>query len=180
MKDRRKGETIARATVIATSTTLALIAMRRRITIRGSATEISIVGISRQRLNTGTMPRIQTHTTIATTVVEIVTMIEIEIEIAIATAIGIGIESRGRNWDRYGRYGGSSELRQTALNAGYNAGIKDGRDDRRRNRHRSYSDFSEYRNATTDYSSKLGDRELYRRYYREGFENGYDDGWNGY
>jgi len=87
---------------------------------------------------------------------------------------------RGRNWDRYGRYGGSSELRQTALNAGYNAGIKEARDDRRRNRHRSYSDFSEYRNATTDYSSKLGDRELYRRYYREGFENGYDDGWNGY
>ena len=87
---------------------------------------------------------------------------------------------RGRNWDRYGRYGGSSELRQTALNAGYNAGIKDGRDDRRRNRHRSYSDFSEYRNATTDYSSKLGDRELYRRYYREGFENGYNDGWDGY
>ena len=86
----------------------------------------------------------------------------------------------GRNWDRYGRYGGSSELRQTALNAGYNAGIKDGRDDRRRNRHRSYSDFSEYRNATTDYSSKLGDRELYRRYYREGFENGYNDGWDGY
>ena len=87
---------------------------------------------------------------------------------------------RGRNWDRYGRYGGSSELRQTALNAGYNAGMKEGRDDRRRNRHRSYSDFSEYRNATTDYSSKLGDRELYRRYYREGFENGYNDGWDGY
>jgi hypothetical protein len=87
---------------------------------------------------------------------------------------------RGRNWDRYGRYGGSSELRQTALNAGYNAGIKDGRDDRRRNRQRSFSDYSEYRNATADYSSKLGDRELYRRYYREGFENGYNDGWNGY
>ncbi len=87
---------------------------------------------------------------------------------------------RGRNWDRYGRYGGSSELRQTALNAGYNAGIKRGREDRRRNRDRSYSEFSEYRDATTDYSSKLGDRELYRRYYREGFENGYNDGWNGY
>src|ERR1051326_101884 len=74
---------------------------------------------------------------------------------------------RGRNWDRYGRYGGSSELRQTALNAGYNAGIKDGRDDRRRNRQRSFTDYSEYRNATNDYSSKLGARELYRRYYRE-------------
>src|SRR6185295_14376104 len=31
---------------------------------------------------------------------------------------------RGRNWDRYGNYGGSSDLRQTALNAGYNEGIK--------------------------------------------------------
>ena len=25
---------------------------------------------------------------------------------------------RGRDWDRYGNYGGSSELRRTALNAG--------------------------------------------------------------
>jgi hypothetical protein len=88
--------------------------------------------------------------------------------------------SRGRNWDRYGKYGGSYELRQTALNAGYNEGVKDGRSDRKKGRHRNYSDYSAYQNATTDYSSKLGDRELYRRYYREGFENGYEDGWNGY
>src|ERR1044071_1580071 len=27
---------------------------------------------------------------------------------------------RGRNWDRYGAYGGNFQLRQTALNAGYN------------------------------------------------------------
>ncbi len=86
----------------------------------------------------------------------------------------------GRNWDLYGKFGGSFQLRQTALNAGYNAGSKQGRDDRKRNRHRSYSDFSAYRNATDDYSSKLGDREIYRRYYRQGFENGYEDGWNGY
>jgi hypothetical protein len=32
--------------------------------------------------------------------------------------------------DRYG-YGGSFQLRQTALNAGYNEGIKEGRKDRR-------------------------------------------------
>jgi len=87
---------------------------------------------------------------------------------------------RGRNWDRYGQFGGSFELRQTALNAGYNAGVKQGRDDRKRNRDRNYSDFKEYRDANIDYSSKLGDRELYRRYFREGFENGYRDGWNGY
>jgi hypothetical protein len=85
---------------------------------------------------------------------------------------------RGRNWDRYDNYGGSFELRQTALNAGYNEGIKEGRRDRNRGR----SDFrnnSAYEKATTDYSSKLGDRELYRRYYREGYENGYYDGLNG-
>jgi hypothetical protein len=87
---------------------------------------------------------------------------------------------RGRNWDRYGKYGGSYELRQTALNAGYNEGNKQGRNDRRKGRRSNYNDFSSYRDATTDYSSKLGDRELYRRYYREGFENGYEDGWNGY
>ena len=86
----------------------------------------------------------------------------------------------GRNWDYYGQFGGSYELRQTALNAGYNEGIKQGRNDRRKNRSRNYSDFSDYRNATDDYSSKLGDRELYRRYYRQGFENGYEDGHNGY
>jgi len=86
---------------------------------------------------------------------------------------------RGRNWDRYGTYGGSSDLRQTALNAGYNEGIKDGRNDRRRGRQTDFRSFSAYQKATQDYSSKLGDRELYRRYYREGFENGYADGYNG-
>jgi hypothetical protein len=86
---------------------------------------------------------------------------------------------RGRNWDRYGTYGGSFELRQTALNAGYNEGIKQGRSDRQKGRYRDFQSFSAYQKATTDYSSKLGDRELYRRYYREGFENGYSDGLNG-
>jgi hypothetical protein len=85
---------------------------------------------------------------------------------------------RGRNWDRYDNYGGSSQLRQTALNAGYNEGIKEGRKDRNRNN----SDFrnnSAYQKATTDYSSKLGDRGMYQRYYRAGYENGYYDGLNG-
>src|SRR5207237_4972583 len=40
----------------------------------------------------------------------------------------------GREWNRYGQYGGSFQLRQTALNAGYNAGISEGRSDCRRNR----------------------------------------------
>src|SRR5258705_1271672 len=89
-------------------------------------------------------------------------------------------DHRGRNWDRYGTYGGSFQLRQTALNAGYNEGIKQGRTDGKKGRHRNYNDFSTYEKATQDYSSKLGDRELYRSYYREGFENGYEDGYRGY
>jgi hypothetical protein len=90
-----------------------------------------------------------------------------------------GQTRRGRNWDRYGNYGGSFELRQTALNTGYNEGIKEGRSDRNRRNPSDYRNRSAYQKATKDYSSKLGDRELYRRYYREGFENGYTDGRNG-
>jgi hypothetical protein len=86
---------------------------------------------------------------------------------------------RGRNWDRYGNYGGSFQLRETALNAGYNEGIKEGRSDRNKRNRSDYRGRSAYQKATKDYSSKLGDRELYRRYYREGFENGYTDGTNG-
>ncbi len=83
---------------------------------------------------------------------------------------------RGRNWDRYGNYGGSFDLRQTALNAGYNEGMKEGREDREKGRRLDYSDKSTYQKATKDYSSRLGDRELYRRYFREAYENGYRDG----
>ena len=88
----------------------------------------------------------------------------------------------GRNGGRYGdglpNYGGSFELRQTALNAGYNEGIKEGRRDRQRGGYSDFGNKSSYRNATTDYSSRLGDRELYRQYYRQGFQNGYRDGVN--
>lgn len=89
-------------------------------------------------------------------------------------------DRRGRNWDRYGTYGGSFQLRQTALNAGYNEGLKVGREDRNRNRGSDFRNSSVYEAASKDHSSGLGDRELYRRYFREGFENGYDDGYNGY
>jgi hypothetical protein len=87
---------------------------------------------------------------------------------------------RGRNWDRYDTYGGNYQLRQTALNAGYNEGIKEGRRDRNRRERYDFSDFKSYREATKDYNSRLGDRELYRRYFRQGFENGYADGYRGY
>ena len=93
-----------------------------------------------------------------------------------------GRRNRGRSGDGYPNWGGNSELRQTALNAGYNEGAKLGRNDR--NRNRGYgSDFrnnSSYRNATKDYNSRFGDRELYRRYFQMAFENGYADGLRGY
>ena len=81
---------------------------------------------------------------------------------------------RDRNWDRYDNYGGSAELRQTALNAGYNEGIREGSNDRQNGRNSNYQDSNAYRTATRDYSSRLGDRELYRRYFRQGFESGYN------
>ena len=86
----------------------------------------------------------------------------------------------GGNWDGYGNYGGSFQLRQTALNAGYNDGNKQGRNDRNRRNRANYRDNSSYRKATKDYSSRLGDRDLYQRYYRDAYANGYDDGIGGY
>ena len=87
-----------------------------------------------------------------------------------------------RDWrydDRYG-YGGSFQLRQTALNAGYNEGIKEGRKDRDRGDRFEYRDEEDYRNANTDYSSRLGNKSLYQQYFRQGFANGYTDGYRGY
>ena len=81
---------------------------------------------------------------------------------------------RGRDWDRYGSYGGSSELRRTALNAGYDEGVKEGRKDRGNGSRTEHRNLSSYQKATKDYSRRLGDRELYRRYFREAFEDGYN------
>ena len=85
----------------------------------------------------------------------------------------------GRYDDRYG-YGGSFQLRQTALNAGYNEGIKEGRKDRSRGERFEYRDEEDYRNANTDYNSRFGNRALYQQYFRQGFVNGYSDGYRGY
>jgi hypothetical protein len=87
---------------------------------------------------------------------------------------------RGRNWDGYGNFGGSFQLRQTALNAGYNEGMKQGQKDRTKRNLFGFQSYDAYQKATKDYNSGLGDRELYRRYFREAFENGYSDGVNGY
>lgn len=87
---------------------------------------------------------------------------------------------RGNNRDGYPDWGGSFELRQTALNAGYNEGTKEGRKDRQKGDRFDYRDESTYQKATKDYSSKLGRRDLYQRYLRAAFENGYSDGYYGY
>ena len=86
-------------------------------------------------------------------------------------------DRRNDDW-RYG--GGSSDFRQTALNAGYNEGIKEGRKDRQNRERFDYRDEEDYRNANTDYQSRFGNRELYRQYFRQGFVNGYTDGYRGY
>lgn len=82
--------------------------------------------------------------------------------------------------DGYSEIGGSFQLRQTALNAGANEGIKEGRKDRSRGERFDFTDEGAFQSATKDYSSRLGDRELYRRYFREAFENAYRDGYAGY
>ena len=86
----------------------------------------------------------------------------------------------GYSNDGYGNYGGSFDLRQTALNAGFADGAKEGRKDRSRNERYDYTDENDYQKATRDYSSSKGDRYIYQRYYREAFANGYADGYAGY
>jgi hypothetical protein len=88
-----------------------------------------------------------------------------------------GYGNRGYSNNGYGNY---SQSQQTALNAGYNEGIKEGRNDRNRGGYRNVNDFNAYRNATKDYNSRYGDRYEYQQYFRRGFENGYNDGLNGY
>src|SRR6185369_5599354 len=92
---------------------------------------------------------------------------------------------RNRNWrynnngDNYPNYGGSFDLRQTALNAGYNNGIEAGRRDRQRGYYNINSQ-REFQRASKDYSSRLGDRNLYAEYFRLAFQRGYDTGYQGY
>jgi hypothetical protein len=86
----------------------------------------------------------------------------------------------GQYNDGYSDLGGSFQLRQTALNAGANEGNKEGRKDRSRGERFDFTDESAFQKATKDYSSRLGDREIYRRYFREAFEHGYRDGYAGY
>jgi hypothetical protein len=86
---------------------------------------------------------------------------------------------RGSNEKRYGNYGGSNLLRKTAIDSGYNEGIKEGRSDRSRGERLIFTDESSYQSANKGYSSRLGDKSLYQRYFRAAFEEGYLNGWNG-
>jgi hypothetical protein len=86
-----------------------------------------------------------------------------------------GYYNGSRRYDGYGNQGGSYDLRQTALNAGYNEGLKAGREDRRRGR------YSQSRNVNSlkDYNSRMGDRGLYQQYFMQAYQNGYADGYRG-
>ncbi|HEX3280590.1 MAG TPA: hypothetical protein VHR36_05115 [Pyrinomonadaceae bacterium] len=92
---------------------------------------------------------------------------------------------RNRNWrynnsgDNYPNYGGSFDLRQTALNAGYNNGMEAGRRDRQRGAYYNINSQREFQRASKDYSSRLGDRNLYAEYFRLAFQRGYNDGYQG-
>src|SRR5436190_10221572 len=81
---------------------------------------------------------------------------------------------RDQNWDQYPNYGGSAELRETALKAGYHQGTRQATYDRQNGGQSNYRNSDAYRRATQDYNSQLGDREIYRRYFREAFEKGYN------
>ncbi len=59
-------------------------------------------------------------------------------------------------------------------------GVKQGREDRRKRNNNGYKGQSTYQKATKDYSSGLGDREVFQRYFREAYEHGYADGYAGY
>ena len=96
--------------------------------------------------------------------------------IVVGTSLTAAAQRRNR-WDGYPNWGGSYQLRETALNAGFNEGSKEGRSDRERNRYRNPSEFNTYRDATHDYNSRYGDREQYRDTYRDAFRAGYDRGY---
>jgi hypothetical protein len=80
-----------------------------------------------------------------------------------------------RRYDGYGNQGGSYELRQTALNAGYNEGLKAGRSDRSHGRYNSNRSV----NSLKDYNSRMGDRYTYQQYFMQAYQNGYADGYRG-
>jgi hypothetical protein len=70
--------------------------------------------------------------------------------------------------------------RLMARSFGFGEGVKQCREDRRKRNNNGYQGQSTYQKATKDYSSGLGDREVFQRYFREAYEHGYADGYAGY
>ena len=97
------------------------------------------------------------------------------IGIGIASSSSAAAQRRGRNWDGYPNWGGGYQLRETALNAGYNEGLRAGRDDRRHGRYNPSRSI----NSMKDYNSRMGDRYTYQQYFVQAFQNGYADGYRG-
>ncbi|HEX5707363.1 MAG TPA: hypothetical protein VFX96_08710 [Pyrinomonadaceae bacterium] len=84
----------------------------------------------------------------------------------------------GRNDGYYGNNGYyNQQLRQVALNNGYNEGVDEGRKDRERGDRFDYSDEGDFRSGSKGYNSRYGNKDTYRQYFREGFARGYRDGY---
>ena len=84
-----------------------------------------------------------------------------------------------RFYDAYPDFDGSFDLRRTALKAGAHAGLKAGREDRRKGRASEFHDDIAFLKATKDFSTKLGDLGLYKTYFRKAFAPSYADGYSG-
>ncbi len=78
--------------------------------------------------------------------------------------------------DRDGR-NDRDQLYRVAQENGYRDGLRQGQDDRNRNRRSDYQNSSEFRDASRGYRSEYGNRDAYRNAYREGFRRGYDEGY---
>jgi hypothetical protein len=112
-----------------------------------------------------------------------VSMLTLLVLLVVAAAAGVSAQrkpKRGGSEKRIANYGGSALLRKTAVDNGYAEGVREGRTDLGRGESFNFTDESGYQSAAKGYSSRLGEKSLYRRYFRAAFENGYREGWNGY
>ena len=99
---------------------------------------------------------------------------------------GVGYYNGNANANRYrvyrsGRYYNTdsrgAELLRQAVNAGYQQGFQEGRNDRSSRRRSSWNNSNIYRTGTYGYQSYV-DRSQYQYYFQQGFQRGYQDGYN--
>ena len=69
-------------------------------------------------------------------------------------------------------------IHSPAFDAGYQAGLTQGRDDARRGRSADPARHAGYRSADRGYTSRYGSRTEYQRVFRQGFRAGYDAGFD--